>query len=150
MVFPSPDLLKEKNYALYKFYLTATSETDVDVRNDNLKSIMNDVIDTLEYYIKDDNLSYIYEFAPTHSFIAINSYINLMLNFFKSWKTYFLSPTITYTAEGDMKDNRVGNGDKLREYAGNIISRALNTFQQVCYAFLQVAIVSRDNYFIFA
>jgi hypothetical protein len=110
-------LLKEKNYTLYKFYQSILTEQDITTRTDNIRAILNDLIETLQYYIKADNIGYIYEFIPTHSFTAINTYINLMINFFKSWKVYFLSPEVTYVAD-DMSDNRggAGNSDQMVEY----------------------------------
>lgn len=107
-------ILAEKNYTLYKYYKELMSEEDFEVRKDNIRNALNDIVNTLEYYLKSEDTKYIFSFVPTNSFEAIVNYIQLMINFFKSWKVYFLDPHVTYTLD-DKKENRVGNGDMLTE-----------------------------------
>ena len=107
-------ILKERNYTLYKYYSELLKEKDLEVRKDNIRGVLNDITGTLEYYLKSDYLQYIFQFVPTYSFEAINQYIHLMIDFFKSWKVYFLDPTVTYVLD-DKKDNKVGVGDMMTE-----------------------------------
>lgn len=107
-------ILKERNYTLYRYYVDMTKESDLEVRKDNIRQLLNDITGTLEYYLKSDALQYIFEFIPTYSFDSINRYIHLMIDFFKSWKVYFLDPTVTYEVD-NKKDNKVGIGDMMTE-----------------------------------
>lgn len=107
-------ILKERNYSLYKYYTDILKEPDLEVRKDNIRALLNEITGTLEYYLKSDALQYIFQFVPTYSFDAINKYIHLMIDFFKSWKVHFLDPTVTYIVD-DKKDNKVGAGDMMTE-----------------------------------
>ena len=110
------DILSNKNFTLYSFYLDIMREKDPEVRKDNIRQILNDIVDTLEYYIGTDDLRYIFSFVPTTSPDAIVKYINLMINFFKSWKTHFLDPIVTYSLDDKKSDRVYANGDMITEF----------------------------------
>ena len=110
------DLLKYKDITLYNSLISIISESNTDSRYTLISNVMNDIITTLEYYIKSDKLEYIYSFTSIESFSSIIYYMYLMLNFFKSYKVYFLDPYVTYT----YSENKAYNGskahDKVNEY----------------------------------
>ena len=107
-------LLSEKDYTLYKEYKSIANETDIEVRKDNIRNILNDIVGVLEYYLASNKLNYAYSFASTHSFGSLVNYLTLIVNFFKSWKVYFLDPTITYVLD-DKVENSVILGDSIAE-----------------------------------
>lgn len=109
------ELLEDKDYTLYNYYLNIMKESDIDIRKDNIRNILNEIVDTLEYYIGTDELKYVFSFVPTNSPDAIVEYISLMINFFKSWKTYFLDPKVTYILADKDTDKVNGNGDMITE-----------------------------------
>lgn len=90
------DILFERNYVLYQVYMKMVEDQDEESRKENLRDIMNDIVNTLEYYLSGEGLEYIFSFASTSSFDALLRYIYLMINFFKSWKVQFLDPYVTY------------------------------------------------------
>lgn len=106
-------ILKSRSFILYEYYQNLMSENDNEARIDNIRTVLNDIIDTLEYYIKGDNIEYIYSFAPIYSFNNLIRYMMLMINFFKSWKVRFLDPRISYTVQ-DGKDGMDGSGKLIR------------------------------------
>ncbi len=111
-------ILAERSTTLYKYYKEIANETDKEVRIDKVRTALNDITATLEFYIKSDDTKYVFSFVPTNSLEATTRYIQLMINFFKSWKVYFLDPKVTYEVD-DKKDNIVGNGDMIIESKRN-------------------------------
>jgi hypothetical protein len=110
-------VLKDKSYILYNFYNQLISETNVEARKNNIRSVMNDIIGTLEYYITGDNVEFIYSAFTISSFSALLHYLYLMINFFKSWKVYFLDPVVTINTNDRLENgNNYGSGiDSLAE-----------------------------------
>ena len=98
-------ILKEKDFILWNAYHNIITESNIETRQDLIRSIMNDVIDTLEYYLKFDCLNYIFSFTAIQSFSAMVQYIYLMVNFFKSFKVHFIDPYVTYEIDDDMLEN---------------------------------------------
>jgi len=90
------DVLKDRNYILYNSYTTIMSDSNNDSRKDAIRNIENDIVDTLEYYFQGDGLESLFGFTSVASFESLLHYIYLMLNFFKSYKVYFLDPVVTY------------------------------------------------------
>ena len=116
------EILKDKNYMLYNFYNSIISESNINTRKDNIRSLMNDIITTLEYYLSGDNIEYIYSVFSITSFSSLLYYIYLMINFFKSWKVYFLDPAVTMNANDRLENtaNNYGNGiDSIAEIKSN-------------------------------
>mgnify|MGYP000942618962 CR=1 FL=1 len=111
------EILKNRDYILYDTYQAIMSESNLDVRQDNIRSIMNDIVNTLEYYLNYD-LDYIFSFCTVASFNSLVHYIWLMINFFKSYKVYLLDPYVTYVA-----DNRLENSAEARD---KIAEKTLN------------------------
>ena len=69
-------ILKEKDFILWNAYHNIITESNIETRKDLIRSIMNDVIDTLEYYLKDDRLDLIFGFATITSFYSLIYYIS--------------------------------------------------------------------------
>lgn len=107
------DILKDRDYILYNTYTTIMSETNVETRQDTIRDIMNDIVNTLEYYLNYD-LDYLYSFTTVASFSSLVTYIWLMIDFFKSYKVYFLDPYTTYVSDGRLENSAEGR-DKLAE-----------------------------------
>lgn len=103
-------LLKDHDYTLYTEYLDLLSEPDKETRIDNVRQVLNDIVDTLSYYIHGNSLRYVLSFIATNNIDALMHYIMLMLNFFKSWKVYFLDPRAQIYID-DKFDNTVNRGD---------------------------------------
>ena len=108
------DLLKVMDPALYKFYRKIEKEDDKEVRKEMVRGILNDIVSVLEYYISGDNLQYVLSFIGTNSLEAIIQYIQLVINFFKSWKVYFLDPVVTYIFN-DKTENTLNHNDGFGE-----------------------------------
>ena len=108
------ELLKDKDYTLHNYYSKLMAEKDDETRKDNIRLALNEITDTLEYYIKSDDTKWVFSFVPTNSLEAINKYISLMINFFKSWKVYFLDPHVTYVLD-DRRENKIFMNDNLTE-----------------------------------
>lgn len=108
-------VLEKYDYTLYQKYLELMSEPDPDTRIYNLRNIMNDIVDTLEYYISGDRLKYVMNFVYTNSFDSIMHYIQEMINFFKSWKVQFLNPKVNYIVN-DKFNHKISYGDQIGEF----------------------------------
>ena len=108
-------ILREKDYVLYATYTKIMSESNMETRRDNIRNIMNDIVNTLEYYLNGEGLEYIFAFTTIASFSAIVRYIYLLINFFKSYKVYFLDPFITYVVDDRLENNARGAGDAIAE-----------------------------------
>ena len=108
-------ILKDKNYILYNTYNKIMSETNMETRRDNIRSIMNDIVNTLEYYINGEGLDYIFSFTTVASFNSLINYIYLMINFFKSYKVHFIEPFVTYIVDDPMENNVKGAQDAISE-----------------------------------
>jgi hypothetical protein len=98
-------VLKERNYVLYRYYVDITNESDLDTRQDHIRSAMNDIINTLEYYLNYDSLRNIFSIFTVTSFTNVLHYIYLMINFFKSFKVYFLDTYVTYQTDDRLNCN---------------------------------------------
>ena len=101
-------ILQDHDYILYNRYIKIMSETNMETRKDNIRNIMNDIVNTLEYYLSGEGLEYIFSFATVNSFNSLVNYIYLMINFFKSYKVYFLDPFVTYRADDKLENNATG------------------------------------------
>ena len=99
------DLLKEKDFTLYAAYRELRKENRDELRHDMVRDIMNQIVDTLNYYLRSDNLHYVLSFVKTNSFDAIIQYMWLMIDFFKSWKVQFLNNVVSYQIE----DQKMGD-----------------------------------------
>ena len=96
------EVLQYRDYVLWSTFNRIMTESSMEARQDAIRSIMNDVIDTLEYYFQGFGLNYLFSFTTTEGFDAIVQYLYLMIGFFKSYKVYFLDPYVTY---------KIGNGE---------------------------------------
>lgn len=101
------ELLADRNYVLYNTLIGIMSESNQESRQDLLRAIISDTVDTLEYYLSGPGMNYLFAFTATQSFYAIIYYMYLILNFFKSYKVYFLDPYVTL-----INDDKVENSAK--------------------------------------
>ena len=99
------DVLKDRDFILYETVYKIMSENSLDYRQDVIRNIMNDVIETLEYYFYGQGVDYLFAFTSTQSFEAIIQYIYLMIGFFKSYKVYFLDPYTTYVTDDKLENS---------------------------------------------
>ena len=109
------DLLRDKNYVLYQKYYDIMNESSIESRQDVIRGVMNDILDTLDYYLGVEGLEYIFSFTSVESFESIVQYLNLMIGFFKSYKVYFLDPYIAFHAN-DKLENTAKAIDVVREW----------------------------------
>ena len=108
------EILKERNFILYTKYMRFMAEKNLETRQDNIRDLMNDIINTLEYYLSYEGLDYIFSFSSISSFFSLVQYMHLMIKFFKSYKVYFLDPFVTYVAD-DRLENFSGGLDAIAE-----------------------------------
>jgi hypothetical protein len=112
------ELLKQRDYVLYNIYLSINSEINIETRKDNIRSIIADIVGTLEYYLTDDGLNYLFSFVSSYTFQDLIRYIYLMICFFKSYKVYFLDPQVTYVT-----GNKLDYSGRPKDTIKNITNR---------------------------
>ena len=108
------DILLERDYIIYELYTKIKNDNNKDTQRDYIRNILNDIINTLEYYLNGEGLEYIFSFTAIASFDALLRYIYLTVNFFKSWKVHFIDPFVTFKA-ADIVQNAASAQDGLRE-----------------------------------
>ena len=107
-------VLAKHDNTLYKKYLELQNEVNATTRIYNVRNIMNDLVDTLSYYMNSDTLKYALSFIYTCSFDAMLTYIQEMIDFFKSWKVQFIGHKINYLLD-DKMNNMAIYGDQIGE-----------------------------------
>ena len=108
------DILKDRDYILYEVYYSIMQEQNIETKQDMMRLIMSDVIETLEYYINGEGTEFLYSFVSIESFDAVVKYLYMMLNFFKSYKVYFLDPYYTLVCD-DQLNNSAKAYDEIAE-----------------------------------
>ena len=101
------DVLKDRDYVLWNLYHNFMLEGSLETRQDGIREVIENIIDTLQYYINDPDLKYIFSFAATSSPGAMAHYIYLIVTFFKSYKVYFLDPSAAFIVDSK-EDNTAG------------------------------------------
>ena len=119
------EVLKDRDYLLYNYFKGIINETNTDVKKGNIRSITNDIITTLEYYLRDENFDAIYTPFSITSYSSLLYYIYLMITFFKSWKVYFLDPAVTINT-----DNRLENGNNYGSGIDRIAETKINYWKE--------------------
>lgn len=114
-------ILENTNYVLYNLYKKLDSETNIETKQDNIRQIISDIVNTLEYYITADGLQYIFNFAATNTVQDLVKYISLLIGFFKSYKVSFLDPFVVYDAD-----------DKSPASNGDYAIDAINELEESC------------------
>ena len=109
------DIIKDHNYILYSTYHKIMQETNIESRQDTIRAVMDDVISTLQYYLSADGMYFLISFTSNESFSSIIYYIYLMINFFKSYKVYFLDPYITFSSS-NKNENSAKVIDRVEEW----------------------------------
>jgi hypothetical protein len=112
------DILKTRDYILYEEFYNIMQEPNIESKQDTMRSVMNDVIDTLDYYLNREGLNFLYSFVSIESFGAMVEYLYLMFNFFKSYKVFFLDPYYTLITD-DKEENSTRAYDVIKELRYN-------------------------------
>lgn len=134
LLFNSLDeVLRERDYILYNIFTKIISEQNIEVRRDNIRNIMNDIVNTLEYYLSYEGLEYIFSFTTVASFNSLINYLYLMLNFFKSYKVYFLDPFTTYVVDDNLNgsaraydviaEKKITYWKEDKQFAADVVSK---------------------------
>lgn len=97
-------ILKQRNIILWKYYNKVISEPDLETKQDMIRQAMNDIVNTLSYYLNDEALNYIFAFTSVASLDSLLNYIYLMIDFFKSFKVHFLEPHVTYILDDKLEN----------------------------------------------
>lgn len=97
-------ILKDRDFILWDQLKIILAETNIEERKRLIRGIMNDVIDTLQYYLHGEGLEYIFTFTATDSLFSLVYYIYLVLNFFKSYKVQFLDPYAGLTIDDPLNN----------------------------------------------
>jgi hypothetical protein len=108
-------LLLRRDYTLYDYYRKIAAETDLDAKQDLIRTILNDTITTLEYYLKGHGVDYVLNTSAVTSFWSLTNYIKYLVDFFKSFKVQFLDPYTTYRIT-DRLDNMSRPQDTITEF----------------------------------
>ena len=108
------EVLKDKDTTLYNYYIVLSTEKDKDTRVQQIRDCLNNIVSTLSYYLSDDSVKYVLSFIYTNSFDSLLYYMSLLLNFFKSWKTYFLNSVVSYKLDDKNDHNAIGR-DTMNE-----------------------------------
>lgn len=112
------EILNERDYILWENYRAIMQETNIEVRKDQIRAILNDVVESLEYYLNGEGLDYLFAFTPINSFFNIVYYIYLLIGFFKSYKVHFLDPFATYVVDNkvDPLENTIPTNDQINRW----------------------------------
>jgi hypothetical protein len=110
------DILKSRDFILYEDFIKIMSEPSIDTKQEIMRGIMNDIVDTLDYYLSGDGLNYLYSFVSIESFNAIINYVYTMICFFKSYKIHFLEPYYTLIMDDKLEDDKLRASDAIEEY----------------------------------
>ena len=112
------EILNERDYILWENYRALMEETNIEARKDLIRQVLNDVVESLEYYINGEGLDYIFAFTPIDSFFNIVYYIYLLIGFFKSYKVHFLDPFVTYVVDNKMDplNHMIPTNDLINEW----------------------------------
>jgi len=147
-------VLMKYDYNLYMIYLDLKSEDDLEARRSILNDIVNSIIDTLNYYMNGTNLQYILTFVDNSSIDALLHYISEMINFFKSWKVYFLEPKTNYiigdSGMYDDEDHRL-SGASSPEYIctyGDQVGTYVERFWTVSNNRWTDSVIVKNHYYI--
>lgn len=108
-------ILKDRNYILWKLYDEMMQIPALETRQDAIREPMDEIIQTLQFYLNDDELKYIFSFTATSSPSAMIHYIHLMVTFFKSYKVYFLDPSAAFIIDSKEENKAGAHYDSLAE-----------------------------------
>ena len=122
------EVLKNRNIILFQYYRKVISEPDLEAKQDMIRQAMNDIVATLEYYVNDPALKYVFAFASVSSLDSLLKYLYMVINFFKSYKVYFLDPIVTYVMD-DKMENTVFMKDMLVEKKLNYDKEDIVSYQ---------------------
>lgn len=104
--------LQLRNTDLYNKIIECLVISDDDERQTTISEIISNVVYYIDEYMDSDELMYIYNGLPAVSANAIQKYIELLINFFKSYKVSFLGLNTIYKFD-DKFDNLVRAIDNI-------------------------------------
>ena len=106
------EFLEDKDGILYAFYKNLISETNVDTRQYNMSTYIDQIIESINQYLSTDMLDYVFYFVPTLNWSVVLKYISLIVNFFKSYKTSIIDIASTMVFDNE-EENALICGDNI-------------------------------------
>jgi len=106
------EFLEQKDMLLYNFFELITDEEDLSVRQYNMASYLDNIINSIEVYLNTNSLKYVFNFVPSNSWYSTLSYLTLLVGFFKSYKSSLLEVGATLVFDR-VVDNNVSVYDKI-------------------------------------
>lgn len=98
------EFLKEKEPLLYRSINDIKEISDEDERQDKIIQVCDDIIYIMEKYTKGKEFKYVFDRFPGHSASNAAKYLQMMIDFFKSYKISLLPRTETLEMGKDPND----------------------------------------------
>lgn len=114
------EVLLNRDYTLYTFYNDLRNETNIEIKKENIRAVIDNILNVLEYYINGEGINYIYNFCSVMSFDSILRYVLMLVNFFKSFKVQFLDPYVTFVLDNYI-DNGVTPVDSIKDMTEDFV-----------------------------
>ena len=105
------------NILMYEFYQEIMSEKDAQTRKYNIAENVDKIIDSINTYLGTEALDYVWSFLPSRSWNEILRWLYLLINFFKSYKVYFLEIGATLALDDAGDDGTSTAGEVNDEVA---------------------------------
>ncbi len=106
------EFLEQKDMLLYNFFELITDEEDLAVRQYNMSSYLDNIINSIEVFLGTNSLKYVFNFVPSSSWYSTLNYLTLLVGFFKSYKASLLAVGATLIFDR-VVDNNVSVYDKV-------------------------------------
>lgn len=96
--------LKEKDNMLYQSIKTISAMSEIDAQQDTIINICDSIIYIMKEYLDTDDFKYIFDSYPGSSSANAAKYLNMMIDFFKSYKIVLMPRTETMNIGDDPDD----------------------------------------------
>ena len=106
------DYLKYRDRDLYNLIMEVRAITDENTKKARILEIMDNVIRSIDDYIDTDEYRFIFAKYPGSNTDAIKKYVELMINFFKSYKVELTGINTIYTFD-DRFENMIRPIDEI-------------------------------------
>ena len=93
--------MKEEDYVLYTSIISITSIDDKESRENQIVTVISDIVYILEQYLDSKEFKYIYNQFPGVSAEYLLQYLFTMINFFKSYKVILHEMNVDFTIGND-------------------------------------------------
>lgn len=110
------DYLKYRDRDLYNLIMEVRAITDESTKKARILEIMDNVIRSIDDYIDTDEYRFIFAKYPGSNTDAIKRYVELMINFFKSYKVELTGINTIYTFD-DKFENMIRPIDEISNYS---------------------------------